>query len=282
MDVKKGTTIRKIQTKQGSRKLHRVGKKYRSNTMNKFRYFPHIFSGTMVSQMRTIGVIVLVILLGACAKDSTPVGPDTVTYSPPKAGSTFRYDTYSTDTTASLPIEGSHDTTLHTVLQSGMSFAGKTNVTMISTVNKYYTDTTYISYESNGDISVLNPFNLEQNEWVIMPVGSKTSTSIVLFDTTNIVSGVSNRNKISAEISNAGTENLTVNGKTISIIKLKSATIFATTKAGVTSSVPGEKFTYFAPSLGYIVKTNQPVQVSPFGGKKQEGSVEMLLDYTLK
>lgn len=103
-----------------------------------------------------------------------------------------------------------------------------------------------------------------------------------MLDTTITVSGVSIRNKLTTEVSYVGTENLAVNGKTLSVIKLKQALIFATTTAGVTSSKTLEAFIWFAPSLGYIVKSDQPVQDSPFGGGKQEGSVKMLLDYTLK
>ncbi|MBK9246988.1 MAG: hypothetical protein IPM69_02475 [Ignavibacteria bacterium] len=250
--------------------------------MNKFNYLPRIFAGILRCKMSKMSVVLLVILLGACSKDSTPVGPDSLSYSPPKAGSTFRFYSYATDTTNSLPIEFSRDTTIHTFLQIGMNFAGKTNVSKISQTSRNHSDSTYLNFETNGDISIYSILGNGRTAWVTVPIGSKTTTSMVATDTITIVSGDSIRNKFSSEFSYIGTENLTINGKTLNVIKLKLTSIQSETKVGVTTTKTMDVFFYFAPTIGYYAKTDQPVQVPPWDDVKYEGNIEILLDYILK
>ncbi len=227
-------------------------------------------------------LLILVASVSSCSKSSDPVGPGSASYSAPKTGSTFSYDQYATDTTNAMPIASSRDTSVHTFLRTGITYAGKTNVSQILEKTRFSTDTTYINYETNGDISSYGSDGNGGMIWGTIPIGSKTTFSFTQADTTEVILGVTTRIKISVEVKYVSEETLSIKGQSINVTKLKQSFIVATTVGGVMKSKSADVFVYFAPSLGYIVKSDQPVQDGIFSSGKSKGHVMMLFDYTLK
>lgn len=76
---------------------------------------------------------------------------------------------------------------------------------------------------------------------------------------------------------------MVVKGQTISVVKCQSVTSFELNVLG-SPTILGTLTanTYYAPSIGYIVKTDVPVQYSPFDKTKEPGDVSVLIDYELK
>lgn len=227
-------------------------------------------------------LLILAAFISSCSKSTDSVGPGSSSYSAPKAGSSFTIDRYATDTTNAMPIASTRDTSVETFLQSGISYAGKTNVSQIVAVSSSSTDTSYINYETNGDISSYGSDGHGSMIWGTIPIGSKSTFSYTQTDTTKVILGVSTRLKVSVEASYVDMETMIVKGQSISVIKLKQSFIIATTAGGVTKSKSADVYVYFAPSLGYFVKNDKPVQDGIFSTGKSEGQVETVFDYNLK
>lgn len=247
--------------------------------MNTLNHRPSSCRASLISTIRTVSIVVIVILLGACSKDNPTTPSESITYTPPRIGSSFHYSIYDTDTTTSLPITKSYDTTVHIFSNTEISYQGKNNVSKIYETSPFFTNVTYLNYESNGDVSVYVDRGNGEYIWLTLPMGSKTTKTLVFMDTTKIVSGVTTRSKYTSEASYVGTENLTIKGKSVSVLKMKLSNSFAETVNGVTTTKTMAVFFYFAPSLGYYVKTEQPVQVAPWSDVKQEGHEEILIYY---
>jgi len=224
-------------------------------------------------------VLVFVMLLASCSKDSTPTGTNTVTYVQPKAGSVFVFDSYNTDTTTNLPV-GTRDTVRHTFLQTAMSYVGKMNVSKISKVSTFFMDTTYLNYESNNDVSTFVP-DTASGKWITFPYSSKTTLSFTAFEGTFDVFGVMTVVKSVATFTYNSDATMTVKGTSLSVLKFKQDLVTTSTALGVSTTTTQNGFVYIAPSLGYVVKTETLPSVSSTGDKLQ-GQVETLIDYTLK
>ncbi|MFN8361806.1 MAG: hypothetical protein U0264_18005 [Candidatus Kapaibacterium sp.] len=225
-------------------------------------------------------VLVSVMLLASCSKDSTPTGTNTVTYVQPKAGSIFVFETYNTDTTSNLPIASSRDTARHTFLQTALSFMGKTNVSKITKVSTFFMDTTYLNYESNNDVSTFVP-DTASGKWITFPYSSKTPLSFTAFEGTFDIFGIMTTVKSVATITYSNETTMTVKGSSLSVLKFKQDIVTTSTAGGVSTTNTQNGFIYIAPSLGYVVKIEQLPYVSSSGDKLQ-GQVENLIDYTLK
>ncbi len=226
-------------------------------------------------------LLMLAVMVAACSQSTSPSGT-TATYIQTKSGSTFTFDEYATDTTTGLPVPGTRDTAVQTVLQTGMTYMGKTNVTKIHEISPSVDDTIYINYETNHDVSVFEATALDTEPvWNALPTGSKSSNSITS-DTTVSVFGVPVETKISQTIAYLDNETMTVNGNSIGVSKLSETVSFTTISAGTSSTQSSLGYFYYAPSLGFIARTEQPVQAALFGNGKAEGPVSTLINYSLK
>lgn len=227
-------------------------------------------------------LLVLVSFLASCSKDN-PVTPTGETYTKPNSGTTYTFADYNTDTTSGQPMN--RDTTVMTVVQTGMNFQGKTNVTKIISVNHKSTDTLYINYESNNDLSIFEllrsgPYVLTPG-WTTLPTGSKATTTIPLGDTSYTVSGITTTIKKSLDLSYTGESSLVIKGQSTKTVMVKVTFNYTVTTAGVPNSAPLEINFSLAPSLGFLAKMEAPVSNDGSGGKRP-GSFSTLFDYTLK
>src|SRR5436309_3381446 len=100
--------------------------------------------------------LIAVFFLASCSKD-TPIGTTGETFVKVKAGSTFTFDEYSTDSTNAI-VAGSRDTMTGTILRTDGAIANMTGVLVVEEKRGQTSDTAYYAYESNGNLSVLtNP-----------------------------------------------------------------------------------------------------------------------------
>lgn len=230
-----------------------------------------------------ISFLLLAVVLISCGDDSDPVNTQTDTFIQPKEGSFFKFDDYDIDTLKSERIPGSTDTTTDTFAKTGMTYMGKTNVSMIITTDKNSTDTFYINYEPNNDITSLQKSGLNTDKWVTYPITSKAPFSLVLSDTTypHYQTGEPVHSTTTMKITFEGRETISYKGQSVAVVKMK--TLFTITSITPSESevyeVPG--FSYFAPSFGYVVKRETPVRTYQ-NGEKEIGSVGVLIDNLLK
>jgi hypothetical protein len=180
----------------------------------------------------------------------------------PKVGSIFTYDSDTLNSNG-IPTIGFALTPIDSVMQTGMSYSGKSNV-----MHVYETDIrgnskdTYYNYESNGDISVNFPNAAPLPPWLKLSIHSSDTTVQILVDSMNgqvhIVEGDS--------VVNEGVFNTTVNGTVLPTVKFKMTLFIQSTVAGVTSS--SSVYTTFysiAPSIGYFTELLVPANHSSYG-----------------
>ena len=226
-------------------------------------------------------VLALLIVLASCSDKA--VDPGTITVIQAKAGSTFTFDEYNTDTATGMPIAESRDTSVHTITRTGITFLGKSNVSEVSMLSSTDTSTVYFNYEANGDISFGYPgFSPASAIWVTYPISSKTSSTVTLIDTSYTFFGVTISAKTTLTSSYVGTESMTINGQSVSVIKIKMTSLTKTTTAGIPREDTSVTYIYIAPSLGYLAKVDQAPMTIPVLGTKSEGSYSALIRYTLK
>ncbi|HEY3876340.1 MAG TPA: hypothetical protein VGM92_12765 [Candidatus Kapabacteria bacterium] len=217
-------------------------------------------------------------LLASCSRDAS-TSPPASEFVQAKAGSTFTFDEYSTDSTNAI-IPGARDTMVSTVLRTDSSIDIKSNVLFVEEKRGSARDTAYYAYESNGNLSIyVNPSDPTLPFWETLPTGTGTTIvrattySLIGFDTT-----VVNDSTVSSLI---GTESITVKGAPLSVKKMLLSFRHATTNSGVTMESVLDETIYYAPSLGFIAKTSVPSRPDPFGGWI-DGGVQTLMDYDLK
>ena len=238
--------------------------------------------------MKRVLILVLLAittLFVSCNKESNPVKPNADTYVQAKVGSSFTYDEYSIDPGSGLPISESRDSTMQTILTTGMNFMGKTNVTKVVSNNRSGSDTIYINIEKNNDLSIFQVIDAELGDpktvWFSLPTGTKSVISTVLLDTIVKFFDEETQVKLSIKTSYINEEQLLINGQSLKVYKISHLTtqLFKTGAESMTFS--SESFIYFAPSLGFIVKAETPVSQNEFG-EYLEGFMSTLIDYTIK
>jgi len=198
-----------------------------------------------------LSLLVLAFSVTGCPNSGTNTNP------PPTLGSTQQPKTGSTYTYTSITIDangnptGSPHTLVDSVVQTGMSYSGKSNVTQVyeTDVQGSYT-VIYYNYESNGDISINFPNAAPLPPWLTLSVHSSGVTVQTLSDTT--VGGV--RIVEGDSIINTGTFTYNINGTALAASKLKMV-VFVQTTAGKTSSISQPPFYFaFAPLIGYFTE----------------------------
>jgi len=228
-------------------------------------------------------LLFLATFLTSCSKNN-PVSPGASAWIDPKAGSSFTFDNYSTDTTTGLPVPGTRDTTVDTFLQSGISYMGKTNVSEIVQVGKFTRDTVYLNYESNGDISEFIPSGNGSLKWFTIPSGSKTTSTALIANDTTTYGSIIYSTKVTETFSYVDDETMSIKGQSVSVTKLQASIIssLTTTPPGTTTTSTSASFGYFSPTLGYITKSEDLISTDPTTGTKSQGHLMLLIDYTEK
>ena len=223
-------------------------------------------------------LLLLSVVIVSCKQSTSPAGSNATTYVQPKTGSTFTFDQYATDTTTGLPVPGTRDTAVQTVVKTGMSYMGKTNVTEIIAFSSIGNDTSYFNYETNNDISQYGQWPLTTiSFWTILPVASKVANTVTIDTTLADSSGDTTKINAASTSSYVDQETMTVKGVPTNVIKIER--VFS---GGVPATPFLNEFFYYAPSLGFVAENLLPVQAAPIGSGLQQGSVSTLIDYTLK
>jgi len=228
-------------------------------------------------QKYLIVLAISAVFLASCSKTS-PAKSESVNSIQPNAGSSFTFDQYYTDTTTGQPIAATRDTTTETIVQTGLTYLGRTNVSKVVTGTKHGNDTSYINFESNGDLSITAP---AIGRWVTMPTGSK-STMTMTTDTTMTYGTVTMGLKMVSTTTFVGDESMTVKGHSVSVTKLLQSSDITMINSGVPSTSTMTIFFYYAPSLGFITKEEWPVSTDPKSRAKSSGRMNMLIDYSLR
>ncbi len=224
--------------------------------------------------------IALGLFWAGCSKSDTLTGPVNQTPTQPKAGSTFMLKTTPIDTNGVYHPENAK-TEKDSVMESGIIFAGKTNVThiMAKVMPSNSVSEAYFNYESNGDFSIYASGSTSADAWVTYPFGSQTPVYRTQ-DTTTIDGAFSVRIVENDTISVDSRPNLTINGTTLSTVKLKLVSLFTLSILGTSSSSRSVSYISYAPAVGYIVSAYKPPVRSASGSFN--GSETVLTSYSLK
>lgn len=229
-----------------------------------------------------LSLLILLTVLSSCKNDN-PVTPD-----PPaqqfvkvKTGSTFTYDEYSTDSTNTM-IPGSQITSVSTVLRTDGAIAGKTGVIVVENVRGLERDSSYYFYETNNNLSILvSDDDPNHGIWETIPTGTGTTIARgVEVEFIGIDTSVTRDSTITSFV---GTENMTIKGTSVSVKKMRLTFRHVVLYNRVKMfDMTINADVYFAPTFGFITKTNSPARKDPFFGGWIEGTVQTLVDYDLK
>ncbi len=226
---------------------------------------------------RLIIFVGIVIVLSSCSKD-TPTSSTRSEFIHAKAGSTFTFDEYSTDSTNAIN-DGSRDTMISTILRTDGAIGGKSGVLLVEENRSGVRDTVYYAYETNENLSFSYP---SFPTWETIPTG--TGLRIVRSTEYSLFSGPDTTAIHDSTITSLiGTENVTIKGQSVSVKKLELSYRHRETYDGVNGiESQREIFLYYAPSLGLIIKKTSQSFNDPYGRGWVDGSYQMLIDYNLK
>ncbi len=230
-----------------------------------------------------VGLLSLLCLsfFSSCSKDN-PTTPNTAQqFVKVKPGSTFTFDEYSTDSTNTM-IPGSQITSVSTILRTDGAIAGKTGVVVVENARAGALDTTYFTYETNNNVSVLGTSpSTGVPLWFTLPVGTGVKSIASSADSATEL-GLTTVARDTITVSLLGTESMTVKGASLSVKKVQlSFHVVMTVNGLIFIDVTGDNLIYYAPTLGFIAKTSFPARQDP-GGGWTEGNVQTLVDYDLK
>lgn len=234
--------------------------------------------------------------IGCGYKPDEPSGPGKTI--PAKAGSTYTFKNTPIDTTG-VELTDSSYMTMDSVVETGITYTGKTNVTHLVTTDLrtgLKTDK-YINYEANGDISFSvggglgAAFGLPFPDWNTYTVQSHTTTSVQLFDTTIDLTALGLPAPLhisgSDTLSYVNTGSVPVSSKSLPVFNMKllgvfkgDMTIFVVIPVFATTSVTTLSF---APEIGYYAKQRtEPIKNLPLGFPAVQGSNVLLISYQLR
>lgn len=198
-----------------------------------------------------------------------------------KAGSTFTFDEYLTDSTNAI-ISGSRDTMTSTIIETNGYMGGKSVVFFVEEKHRGSIDTAYYAYETNGNLSVyVNPSDPSFLIWEIVPTG--TEATIIRPSSYSFIGIDTSDTHDSTITSLVSAENITIKGQAVSAKKmlLRFRHVMALNRVKQLDLTIDNTLSY-APSLGYIVKNVSPSRRNPFGSGWINGKFQTLIDYNLK
>jgi hypothetical protein len=219
------------------------------------------------------------LLLSSCGSSTSSAPAVASEFIHAKAGSTFTFDEYSTDSMG-MAVAGSQDTSVHTVLRTNGTIGSKTGLLVVEERKSNGKDTAYYSYETNNNVSLY--FAGSSTPVFTLPVGTGVAVNTVTADTVVDQGNVSITRDTNI-VALIGTETLTVKGQSVPTKKIQMTFHEVTTVNGSTFvDASSNSIINYAPSLGFIVQTTSPSRPDPLFGGWTEGSRHTLIDYYLK
>ena len=229
---------------------------------------------------RLLALAVLVSLISSCG-DDTPTQPPVDSFTRAKAGSSYRYDYYTTDSLGAMRAD-SRDTIVSTVLRTDGAIGGKTGVVVVEERGRERRDTSYFVYETNNNLSMLAGFDpAGAPQWMTIPVGTGTTWITASSDSADDA-GVMYVVRDSTVVSSSGNESLTIAGASVATKKIQiRARMIVLAEGATVMDVQGIFTLNFAPSLGFFVRMTSPGNPEP-GGTWNPGTYQSLISYELK
>ncbi len=201
------------------------------------------------------------------------------------AGSYFIMERVTRDSTGAIV---STSTTKEMFVATGLTIYGKSDVIALldSSMSGWSVDTSYIRYESNGDVSSYVrpgslPINGGTSPWITIPFGSQQSVTWLRYDTVSQFSAAHER----ATFAGAGSGSVTIKGQTFSTENVVSSITLTDTTFGPTNNVfnsSSSSTIFFAPALGDIAAEDQPATRDPMSGQMGTSSHGQVVDYHLQ
>lgn len=227
------------------------------------------------------GIVIALLLWSGC-DSSTDSGPS-LAIQMPKMGSSYTYQRVDLDSLG-RQIPGSELTFTDSVIETGLSYKGKTRVMHLTRLeNNYAVGDAYYSFEPNGDISAYIDYGgllSLPSFWITYPVQSYQAKTYTLLDTTIVSGGTSTRMTAVATLSYAGISSMTIHDSTLMLVKIKIVGTQTITPDPQNMSYSVTADNYFAPSIGYVAQTHQDPYKIP-GETFHRGEDIKLVDYLL-
>ncbi|MBS1910688.1 MAG: hypothetical protein JST22_01755 [Bacteroidetes bacterium] len=223
-----------------------------------------------------MAVVAMMFAFASCTKKN-PVDPGDTALRIPKAGSSYTFNSVSIS--GGTTVESGGITTV--VMQSGLSYGGKSNV---ATMMTDFRNVDYYSYEGNGDVGYL--FHLVfggttvDSMWIAFPIASRGSVAAPTYD--RVYNG--QHMLAGGRITYLGAAQLTVPAGTFQTQLLEFRT---STGSGTAGQEPTDLSTFvdtlwYAPGIGYHVRQSG-VQTRTVGGRSTNYySTSTLQQYTLQ
>ncbi|MEP7235269.1 MAG: hypothetical protein ABI778_08235 [Ignavibacteriota bacterium] len=211
---------------------------------------------------------------------------------PPASGSAFTYENIPIDTNGVEHPDSSYFSIV-AIADSGITYAGKTNVTHLTTLNLKdgSSGDEYVAYESNGGISfytgasIFSFIGLRLPDWNTFPVQTKVTSGAKVADTNISFNAIPIAVKGYDTTNYIGSANTKVSGKDIAIINMKHSLTFNCV-ATLIIQIPFNVFIIttasIAPSIGYYTnRVNEPVKIPVPGFPSFAGLRQTLVSYHL-
>lgn len=214
--------------------------------------------------MKKYFLLFLIVVIYGCSDSSTNSNtqptPSLSIGQAPKAGSWYKFTDVPIDTNGTL-MPGNAYWEIDSVVQSDLTIFGKSNVILVSTTTQLNNvpDSTYFSFESNGDVSMI-ALNSGSINWLTLPFASKTLT---IHYTDTIINGIQ---AITADtIENIGTETFFVNGAQLTASKIRLSTYSKSVILGTEYVLYSTSTMGFCSSIGYFIHLNiAPQKIGQF------------------
>lgn len=203
------------------------------------------------------GVAVL-LFAGFLSSCSVTTSPDDSTLAP-ALGTSLIFEEYTLDLKdrsrdASMPTLER----VHTILATGLTFAGETNVLMAFRQNA---DTLRLKHKANGDLLVYQPeisvgvFDIP-GRWVRLAYGIKIPDTVTVVDSALILGGgaLTDSIRITIEQIFEGPTTVMVEGKPINVLQLRVIRRQDHVTVGQSVHDVEDAIYWYAPSLGYIIQ----------------------------
>ncbi len=212
--------------------------------------------------------------------DSDPEGPDGTEVMVPKMGSTYSYTEYEADANGNKDAS-TEQGVVAKVEATGVSIGGKTGALKFSELyDDGTTDTSYVVYESNGDMTVLLGVGEEVGidpVWVKIPFGSRSAQTFTLKDSVDFGSGMVPV-MMTITTTYLREEKVTIQGTEMDAwVGEVKVTGTLPSPFGGTIAINSTGTLHFVPQIGYIYKSDD-VSVSPLSTDR---TIRLLLSYSL-
>jgi hypothetical protein len=210
---------------------------------------------TLPKVMLGLGLLMAAGFLASC---SVTTSPDDSTLAP-KVGTSLIFEEYAIDLrdrsrdATKKPIER-----VHTILGTGLTFAGETNVLMAFRQNA---DTVRLKHKLNGDLLMYQPeisvglFDVP-GHWVRLAYGLKIADTMTVMDSARVLGGSRDSLRITIAQSFEGPTTVLVEGKPINVLQLRVIRQQYRSSGPIAIRDTEDAIYWYAPSLGYIIQEN--------------------------